>query len=190
MRRIYLLYKKLPAALRTTLELVGICLVLLTFVILKEAADSHGGIAQLLFALTCVVLSAMPYLWKKFKTWREHVAYEKHFLLYRNHAKTITRQGSLEAYYEHGWEGDFLQSFNPDQRPGDPKACFPMVLGYGDHLTVYSKTNEIVWQGIVFDKGSSRWKLPGARPVVQPMWFWESYRAELIRLPDGLHGSI
>lgn len=129
------------------------------------------------------MLFLTPYCWKLFKTWRKQNLYEKRFLLNRDHALTTTLQGALEAYYEQGCEGGFLQAFKPDQRPDECENHFPLILSDDDHLTIYTKADKVLWQGVVFS-GRSRLKVPGAPPILQSSWFLRSYRAELTQLPD------
>lgn len=90
--------------------------------------------------------------------------------------------GTLEAYWEQGWEGRIEYAFAPDVR-----LPHPLFLAQGDHLTIWSAQGAVLWQGDI-DFVSVRWwdrrppdpiqvwaytKQRGVRYADWLLWFWQ-----------------
>lgn len=64
--------------------------------------------------------------------------------------------GELEAYYEQGWEGRIEYAFYPNE-PDKANIALPCFLTNGQHLTIFSSDNNILWSGIIDFVGLNWW---------------------------------
>ncbi len=90
--------------------------------------------------------------------------------------------GTLEAYYENGWEGQFVFAF---QFEGNTT---PFFLENGQHLTIYNADGTTLWSGKIqlvrrntwLDKHRlsadiwSDWKQKGVSYADWMDWFWRN----------------
>ncbi len=98
--------------------------------------------------------------------------------------------GTLEAYWEQGWEGRIEYAFAPDS--GSPQ---PVFLQPGDLLTIFAPDGAVLWEGAI-DLVAVRWwdrrppdpiqvwsyqKQRGVAYADWVRWFWQRppLRAEL-----------
>jgi hypothetical protein len=90
--------------------------------------------------------------------------------------------GTLEAYWEQGWEGRIAYAFAPDVHESHP-----VFLEQGDRLTIWNVKGEVIWQGVI-DFVPVRWwerrppdhvqvwayeKQRGVRYADWLLWFWQ-----------------
>ncbi|MBL8246332.1 MAG: hypothetical protein JNL89_19195 [Rhodanobacteraceae bacterium] len=79
------------------------------------------------------------------------------------------QHGTLEAYWEQGWEGRIEYAFAPDG--GSPQ---PIFLRPGDHLTIWSPEGTVLWQGTVELVAVRWWERRPPDPV--QVWSYEKQR--------------
>lgn len=86
-----------------------------------------------------------------------------------------TLEGTLEAYWEQGFEGRIEYAFAPDG--GSPQ---PLFLRNGDHLVIHGPEGQVLWQGVI-DFVAVRW---WDRRPPDPIQVWSHERQRGVRYAD------